>query len=102
MVYNIEPMKQFDHRLPTYADCTPKPKIKTPRVVRPGYYNGLERDLYGWHTLPMRPPQTAPATARTLGYRRPYEGNTKLSPYGMSDYDYTPYDFRPVTSHIRD
>lgn len=100
MVYNIEPLMQFDHRRSTFPNATAQPKLKTPRVARPGYYNELERDLYGWG--PDQRPRTVPVVIPLPGYKKAYRGTTKLSPYGDSEYQYTPYDFRPVTSHIRD
>jgi len=39
IVYNMDPYKQFDHKLGTFAPPNPSKKIKTPKVCRPGYYN---------------------------------------------------------------
>lgn len=97
--YVNDPVATFDHRLSTYPDLPKQRRSRTPRVAKPGYYNPLERDLYGW---PQRAPRARTAPGPRPGYTQKYQGNTHLSPYGTSDYGYTPYDFRPVTSHIRD
>mmetsp|Transcript_33123 Transcript_33123/g.64982 ORF Transcript_33123/g.64982 Transcript_33123/m.64982 type:complete len:168 (+) Transcript_33123:29-532(+) len=102
-VYTPDPVAAWDLNKPTYPDTRKSKKPKTPRIPPAGYFNGLERELNGWGPAPPKPRSMTmrPRTTKP-GFMRPYRGNSKLSPYGMSDYGYTPYDFRPVTSHIRD